>query len=77
MPEPRQRLLFTDEIVGFEKDLIHLHDGSVRAVVATSSLNFNAMAPWVAAPPARNAAAISELSVTSSREAPAVFAPFV
>ena len=45
MPEPRQRLLFTDEIVGFEKDLIHLHDGSVRAVVATSSLNFNAMAP--------------------------------
>src|SRR2546430_16937102 len=33
------------------------------------------MAPCVAAPPARSAAASSELSVTSSRDAPAAFAP--
>ena len=37
--------MFGDEILGFDGDLIHLRDGSVRAVVATSSLSFNAMAP--------------------------------
>src|ERR1700745_3428516 len=34
------------------------------------------MAPWVAAPPARKAAASSALSETSWREAPAAFAAF-
>lgn len=44
MPDPRRRPQLGEEIVGFENDLIHLRDGSVRAVLATSSLNFSAMA---------------------------------
>src|SRR5207245_3425259 len=45
MPDPRRWPPFGEEIVGFDKALIHLRDGSLRAVLATSSLNFSAMAP--------------------------------
>src|SRR5712692_9494440 len=45
MPDPRRGPVFGDEILSFDQDLIHLRDGSVRAIVATSSLSFHAMAP--------------------------------
>src|SRR5262249_8537578 len=38
------------------------------------SKNLSAMVPWVAAAPARNAAAMNDASTTSSREAPAACA---
>src|SRR5689334_16703502 len=49
---------------------------SSRMMAYSWSYNFSAMAPCVAAPPARNAAASNDDSVTSSREAPEAFAAF-
>ncbi|HYM50670.1 MAG TPA: hypothetical protein VET65_08870, partial [Candidatus Limnocylindrales bacterium] len=45
MPGRPRHPPFGDEIVGYQDDAVHLRDGSVRAVIATSSLNFLALAP--------------------------------